>query len=75
MNQLSEPHPAPPTDQQTEVELPRGAPTEASRPMSQISSLRGLPHTASLSTATVPRFGVQTDHEGQLAKVGLQPEC
>lgn len=55
-------------DQQTEVELPRGTPTEPLRPMSQISSLRGLPHSASLSTTTVPRFGVQTDQEGQLAK-------
>lgn len=55
-------------DQQTEVELPRGTPTEPLRPMSQISSLHGLPHSASLSTTTVPRFGVQTDQEGQLAK-------
>ncbi|XP_011365100.1 cAMP-specific 3',5'-cyclic phosphodiesterase 4C [Pteropus vampyrus] len=55
-------------DQQTEVELPRKTPTELPRPMSQISGLRGLPHSASLSTAAVPRFGVQTDQEGQLAK-------
>ncbi|XP_016066305.1 PREDICTED: cAMP-specific 3',5'-cyclic phosphodiesterase 4C [Miniopterus natalensis] len=55
-------------DQQTEVELPGGTPTEPSRPVSQISGLHGLPHSASLSTATIPRFGVQTDQEGQLAK-------
>ncbi|CAD7685355.1 unnamed protein product [Nyctereutes procyonoides] len=55
-------------DQQTEMELPRVTPTETPRPMSQISGLRGLPHSASLSAATVPRFGVQTDQEGQLAK-------
>ncbi|XP_004277598.1 cAMP-specific 3',5'-cyclic phosphodiesterase 4C [Orcinus orca] len=55
-------------DQQTEVELPRVTPTEPPRPMSQISGLRGLPHSTSLSAATVPRFGVQTDQEGQLAK-------
>ncbi|XP_014637224.1 PREDICTED: cAMP-specific 3',5'-cyclic phosphodiesterase 4C [Ceratotherium simum simum] len=55
-------------DQQTEVELPRVTPTEPPRPMSQISGLRGLPHSASLSAATIPRFGVQTDQEGQLAK-------
>ncbi|XP_040300865.1 3',5'-cyclic-AMP phosphodiesterase 4C isoform X3 [Herpailurus yagouaroundi] len=55
-------------DQQTEMELPRVTPTETPRPMSQISSLRGLPHSAGLSAATVPRFGVQTDQEGQLAK-------
>lgn len=41
--------------------------------MSEISGLRGLPHSASLSAATVPRFGVQTDEEGQLAKVGPRP--
>ncbi|XP_069349896.1 3',5'-cyclic-AMP phosphodiesterase 4C isoform X1 [Eulemur rufifrons] len=55
-------------DQQTEVELPGGATQEPARPMSQISGLHGLRHTASLSSATVPRFGVQTDQEGQLAK-------
>lgn len=61
--------PAPPTDQQTEVELPRVTPEEPQRPMSEISGLRGLPHNASLSAAAVPRFGVQTEEEGQLAKV------
>ncbi|XP_015413262.1 PREDICTED: cAMP-specific 3',5'-cyclic phosphodiesterase 4C isoform X6 [Myotis davidii] len=55
-------------DQQTEVELPKGTPKEPSRPMSQISGLQGLPHSASLSTATIPCFGVQADQEGQLAK-------
>ncbi|KAM9688456.1 3',5'-cyclic-AMP phosphodiesterase 4C [Trichechus inunguis] len=55
-------------DQQTEVELPRVTPMETPQPMSQISSLRELPHSASLSAATVPRFGVHTDQEGQLAK-------
>ncbi|XP_006885946.1 PREDICTED: cAMP-specific 3',5'-cyclic phosphodiesterase 4C isoform X2 [Elephantulus edwardii] len=55
-------------DQQTEVELPRVTSTEPPWPMSQISGLRELPNSASLSLATVPRFGVQTDQEGQLAK-------
>ncbi|KAM5306077.1 3',5'-cyclic-AMP phosphodiesterase 4C isoform 5-T5 [Glossophaga mutica] len=55
-------------DQQTEVELLRGTLTEPPRPMSQISGLHELPHNASLSTATIPRLGVQTDQEGQLAK-------
>ncbi|KAM6218704.1 3',5'-cyclic-AMP phosphodiesterase 4C [Rhynchocyon petersi] len=55
-------------DPQTEVELPRVAPTEPPQPMSQISSLREPPNSGSLSTTTVPRFGVQTDQEGQLAK-------
>lgn len=61
-------HP-PPADQPAEVELPR-LPTEDTRPMSQISALCG-PRPASLPTTAVPRFGVQTDQEGQLAKVGL----
>lgn len=72
---FSESYPAPPAEQQTEVELPRATPAETPQPVSQISSLRGLPHSSSLSTATVPRFGVQTDQEGQLAKVGFQWEC
>ncbi|XP_045409804.1 cAMP-specific 3',5'-cyclic phosphodiesterase 4C isoform X4 [Lemur catta] len=55
-------------DQQTEVELPRGTTQEPAWPMSQISGLHGFHHSASLSSATVPRFGVQTDQEGQLAK-------
>lgn len=48
---------------------------EAPQPMSRISGLHGLCHGASLSSATVPRFGVQTDQEEQLAKVGPQPQC
>ncbi|XP_037362060.1 cAMP-specific 3',5'-cyclic phosphodiesterase 4C [Talpa occidentalis] len=55
-------------DQQTEVELPRVTPMESPRPMSQISGLHGLPHSTSLSAAPIPRFGVQTNQEGQLAK-------
>ncbi|KAM8765900.1 LOW QUALITY PROTEIN: 3',5'-cyclic-AMP phosphodiesterase 4C [Rhynchonycteris naso] len=53
--------------EQTEMELLRGTTAEPSRPMSQISWLQ-LPHGVSLSIATIPRFGVQTDQEGQLAK-------
>ncbi|XP_054434702.1 3',5'-cyclic-AMP phosphodiesterase 4C isoform X4 [Pteronotus mesoamericanus] len=55
-------------DQQTEVELPRGTLMEPPRPMSQISGLHELPSSANVSTATIPRLGVQTDQEGQLAK-------
>nr|XP_048283171.1 cAMP-specific 3',5'-cyclic phosphodiesterase 4C isoform X1 [Myodes glareolus]XP_048283172.1 cAMP-specific 3',5'-cyclic phosphodiesterase 4C isoform X1 [Myodes glareolus] len=53
-------------DQPAEVELPR-LPTEDTRPMSRISALCGS-RPASLPTTAVPRFGVQTDQEGQLAK-------
>ncbi|ELW67155.1 cAMP-specific 3',5'-cyclic phosphodiesterase 4C [Tupaia chinensis] len=55
-------------DQPTEMELPRETPPEPPRPLSEISGLRGLPRGPSLSAATVPRFGVQTDQEAQLAK-------
>uniref|UniRef100_A0A2K6Q6C2 Phosphodiesterase n=1 Tax=Rhinopithecus roxellana TaxID=61622 RepID=A0A2K6Q6C2_RHIRO len=55
-------------DQQTEVELPKVTTEEAPQPMSRISGLHGFCHGASLSSATVPRFGVQTDQEEQLAK-------
>lgn len=38
--------------------------------MSQISGVRKLMHGSSLATAGIPRFGVRTDQEGLLAKVG-----
>ncbi|KAM6168144.1 3',5'-cyclic-AMP phosphodiesterase 4C [Erethizon dorsatum] len=47
-------------DQHADLELPP-------RPLSEILGLRGLP-CPGLSAATVPRFGVETDQEGQLAK-------
>ena len=40
------------------------------RPMSQISGVRKLTHGSSLATTGIPRFGVRTDQEGLLAKVG-----
>uniref|UniRef100_A0A2K6UBM3 3',5'-cyclic-AMP phosphodiesterase n=1 Tax=Saimiri boliviensis boliviensis TaxID=39432 RepID=A0A2K6UBM3_SAIBB len=55
-------------DQQTEVELPTVTAEEPPKPVSQISGLHGLCQNASLSSATVPRFGVQTEQEEQLAK-------
>uniref|UniRef100_A0A2K6AFH8 Phosphodiesterase n=1 Tax=Mandrillus leucophaeus TaxID=9568 RepID=A0A2K6AFH8_MANLE len=67
-NPSSSNQPPPPADQQTEVELPKVTAEEAPQPMSRISGLHGLCHGASLSSATVPRFGVQTDQEEQLAK-------
>jgi hypothetical protein len=45
------------------------APEDPPRPMSEISGLHGPPDSDGLSMASVPRFGVQTDQEGQLAKV------
>lgn len=40
------------------------------RPMSQISGVRKLTHGSSLTAAGIPRFGVRTDQEELLAKVG-----
>ncbi|XP_023562926.1 cAMP-specific 3',5'-cyclic phosphodiesterase 4C isoform X3 [Octodon degus] len=47
-------------DQHADVELPP-------RPLSEIPALGGLTRPG-LSSAAVPRFGVETDQEGQLAK-------
>ncbi|XP_054031365.1 cAMP-specific 3',5'-cyclic phosphodiesterase 4C isoform X1 [Dryobates pubescens] len=62
-------------DKQHEVEIPSGLAKDKEkerrkRPMSQISGVRKLTHGSSLSAAGIPRFGVQTDREGLLAKVG-----
>jgi hypothetical protein len=62
--------PLPPADQQAEVELPQPPTEDDPWPMAQITELRRSSHT-SLPTAAIPRFGVQTDQEEQLAKVGL----
>lgn len=58
------------TDQQAEVELPKPPLEDDPRPMAQITGLRRSSHT-SLPTAAIPRFGVHTDQEEELAKVGL----
>lgn len=54
-------------DQQAEVELPAPPTEDHPWPMAQITGLRKSCHT-SLPTAAIPRFGVQTDQEEQLAK-------
>ncbi|XP_061685516.1 cAMP-specific 3',5'-cyclic phosphodiesterase 4C-like isoform X1 [Syngnathoides biaculeatus] len=53
-------------DKQNEVDIP--SPTLKDKPMSQISGVRKLSHSSSLSSASMPRFGVNTDHEEELAK-------
>ncbi|KAF6736374.1 cAMP-specific 3',5'-cyclic phosphodiesterase 4D [Oryzias melastigma] len=53
-------------DKQNEVEIP--SPTLKDKPMSHISGVRKLSHSSSLSSASMPRFGVNTDHEDELAK-------
>uniref|UniRef100_A0A3Q2NXD1 3',5'-cyclic-AMP phosphodiesterase n=1 Tax=Fundulus heteroclitus TaxID=8078 RepID=A0A3Q2NXD1_FUNHE len=53
-------------DKQNEVEIP--SPTLKDKSMSHISGVRKLSHSSSLSSASMPRFGVNTDHEEELAK-------
>ncbi|MED6277392.1 cAMP-specific 3',5'-cyclic phosphodiesterase 4B [Characodon lateralis] len=53
-------------DKQNEVEIP--SPTLKDKPMIHISGVRKLSHSSSLSSASMPRFGVNTDHEDELAK-------
>uniref|UniRef100_H9G6Z0 3',5'-cyclic-AMP phosphodiesterase n=1 Tax=Anolis carolinensis TaxID=28377 RepID=H9G6Z0_ANOCA len=60
---------------QHEVDIPTSVPKEKAkerkrRPMSQISGVKKLLHSSSLSCTAVPRFGVRTEQEGLLAKVG-----
>lgn len=56
-------------DKQNEVEIP--SPTLKDKSMSHISGVRKLSHSSSLSSTSVPRFGVNTEHEDELAKVCL----
>ncbi|XP_033823653.1 cAMP-specific 3',5'-cyclic phosphodiesterase 4C-like [Periophthalmus magnuspinnatus] len=53
-------------DKQNEVEIP--SPTLKDKPMSHISGVRKLSHSSSLSSTSMPRFGVSTDQEDELAK-------
>ncbi|CAN9510586.1 unnamed protein product [Ophioblennius macclurei] len=53
-------------DKQNEEEIP--SPTLKDKPMSHISGVRKLSHSSSLSSTSMPRFGVNTDHEDELAK-------
>uniref|UniRef100_A0A671TRI3 Phosphodiesterase n=1 Tax=Sparus aurata TaxID=8175 RepID=A0A671TRI3_SPAAU len=53
-------------DKQNDVEIP--SPTLKDKPMSHISGVRKLSHSSSLSSSSMPRFGVNTDHEDELAK-------
>ncbi|XP_062816042.1 3',5'-cyclic-AMP phosphodiesterase 4C isoform X2 [Anolis carolinensis] len=60
-------------DKQHEVDIPTSVPKEKAkerkrRPMSQISGVKKLLHSSSLSCTAVPRFGVRTEQEGLLAK-------
>ncbi|XP_067354810.1 3',5'-cyclic-AMP phosphodiesterase 4C-like isoform X2 [Channa argus] len=53
-------------DKQNEMEIP--SPTLKDKSMCHISGVRKLSHSSSLSSSSMPRFGVNTDHEDELAK-------
>ncbi|KAM6303309.1 3',5'-cyclic-AMP phosphodiesterase 4D isoform 8-T8 [Podargus strigoides] len=58
-------------DKQHEVEIPSPTQKEKEkkkRPMSQISGVKKLMHSSSLTNSSIPRFGVKTDQENGLAK-------
>uniref|UniRef100_A0A8B9MVJ3 3',5'-cyclic-AMP phosphodiesterase n=2 Tax=Accipiter nisus TaxID=211598 RepID=A0A8B9MVJ3_9AVES len=58
-------------DKQHEIEIPSPTQKEKEkkkRPMSQISGVKKLMHSSSLTNSSIPRFGVKTDQEDVLAK-------
>uniref|UniRef100_A0A8C5M9A9 Phosphodiesterase n=1 Tax=Leptobrachium leishanense TaxID=445787 RepID=A0A8C5M9A9_9ANUR len=58
-------------DKQHEVEMPTQAQKEKEkkkRPMSQISGVKKLMHSSSLTNSSIPRFGVKSEEEEALAK-------
>ncbi|XP_074059462.1 3',5'-cyclic-AMP phosphodiesterase 4A isoform X1 [Macrotis lagotis] len=64
-------------DKQADVEIPAPTPKEQEKqlqqrpqrqPMSQISGVKKLTHSSSLSNSGIPRFGVKTDQEELLGK-------
>lgn len=63
-------------DKQNDVEIP--SPTQKDRekkkrqqPMCQISGVKKLTHSSSLTNSSIPRFGVKTDQEELLSKVSI----
>ncbi|XP_075060784.1 3',5'-cyclic-AMP phosphodiesterase 4C isoform X1 [Mixophyes fleayi] len=70
-NQLSEYISSTFLDKQHELDIPSPTSKEKEKkkkPMSQISGVKKLTHSSSLTTCSIPRFGVKTDHETLLAK-------
>lgn len=63
------------TDKQHEVEMPtpqtQKEKEKKNKPMSQISGVKKLQHSSSLTNSNIPRFGVKTETEDELAKVCL----
>lgn len=60
-------------DKQHEVEMPspqtQKEKEKKNKPMSQISGVKKLQHSSSLTNSNIPRFGVKTETEDELAKV------
>ncbi|XP_043968591.1 cAMP-specific 3',5'-cyclic phosphodiesterase 4D isoform X3 [Gambusia affinis] len=60
-------------DKQHEVEMPspqtqKEKEEKKNKPMSQISGVKKLQHSSSLTNSNIPRFGVKTETEDELAK-------
>uniref|UniRef100_A0A3Q3FS50 Phosphodiesterase n=1 Tax=Labrus bergylta TaxID=56723 RepID=A0A3Q3FS50_9LABR len=60
-------------DKQHEVEMPspqtqKEKGEKKNKPMSQISGVKKLQHSSSLTNSNIPRFGVKTETEDELAK-------
>ncbi|KAM9392659.1 3',5'-cyclic-AMP phosphodiesterase 4C isoform 2-T2 [Pholidichthys leucotaenia] len=55
-------------DKQNEVEIPAPTLRDREEPMAQISGVKQLTHSSSLSISAMPRFGVKTEHEDALAR-------
>lgn len=62
-------------DKQHEVEMPspqtQKEKEKKNKPMCQISGVKKLQHSSSLTNSNIPRFGVKTETEDELAKVSL----
>lgn len=61
------------TEKQHDVEILSPPPKEREkkkRPMSQISGVKKVIQSPGLASVSIPRFGVNTPQESQLAKVG-----
>uniref|UniRef100_A0A8C7GGA2 Phosphodiesterase n=1 Tax=Oncorhynchus kisutch TaxID=8019 RepID=A0A8C7GGA2_ONCKI len=61
------------TDKQHEVEMPtpqtqKEKEDKKNRPMSEISGVKKLQHSSSLTNSNIPRFGVKSETEDELAK-------
>lgn len=65
-------HPVSP-DKQHEVEMPtpqtQKEKEKKNKPMSQIIGVKKLQHSSSLTNSNIPRFGVKSETEDELAKV------